>query len=337
MLMVLGLTVYFVNFCLGRSKNQTIANYWFQAHKELLEENFHLVGDDGKTEIENMGLIKQSESVYTLWCSGRTCCEGMLVELRLLKRQDLVHVLSQIFKPSSDQIIIKVFMNQEDMDSFVFALSNKKTALKMGKEMADIATYCPEKKSVDKFGLSNTFVAFSEVGEVTSAILDSKVTTVISKFEDYIEYIHFSDQFLGPKSQDESQAAKPPEVVKILMFVFNVPKQSQSVPEPMKDMRQLINLVFYCMEKVKRFRLTKEAKAKTEKSRMKVEEAFLKTTHAQRVEAAQARRDEKRRLEKERILMEEDPEKQRRLEEKEYRRELKKRAPKMKQLKVKTM
>lgn len=42
-------------------------------------------GDDGKIEIESSGLIKETESTYTLWCSGRTCCEGMLVELKFIK------------------------------------------------------------------------------------------------------------------------------------------------------------------------------------------------------------------------------------------------------------
>jgi hypothetical protein len=45
-----------------------------------------------------------------------------------------------------------------------------------------------------------------------------------------------------------------------------------------------------------------------------VEENFLKLTHVQRQEAAQSRREEKKRAEKERIMNEEDPEKQRRLE-----------------------
>lgn len=42
-------------------------------------------GDDGKIEIESNGLIKETENTYTLWCSGRTCCEGMLVELKFIK------------------------------------------------------------------------------------------------------------------------------------------------------------------------------------------------------------------------------------------------------------
>lgn len=66
---------------------------------------FFLLGDDGKKEIENFGIQKESENIYTLWCSGRVCVEGMLVELKFLKRQDLVSVISNILRPSSDQIV----------------------------------------------------------------------------------------------------------------------------------------------------------------------------------------------------------------------------------------
>lgn len=83
--MMTGLFVYFLNFFTGKSKNHKLANMWFHSHKSLLEENFSLVGDDGKIELENPGLMKESENIYTLWCSGRTCCEGMLVELKFLK------------------------------------------------------------------------------------------------------------------------------------------------------------------------------------------------------------------------------------------------------------
>lgn len=49
--------------------------------------------------------MKESENVYALWCSGRTCVEGMLVELKFLKRQDLISSISNMLKPSSDQIV----------------------------------------------------------------------------------------------------------------------------------------------------------------------------------------------------------------------------------------
>jgi hypothetical protein len=63
-------------------------------------------GDDGTGKEATEGvLMKESENVYALWCSGRTCVEGMLVQLKLLKRQDLVNVLLHLFKPASDQIV----------------------------------------------------------------------------------------------------------------------------------------------------------------------------------------------------------------------------------------
>lgn len=78
-------------------------------------------------------------------------------------------------------------------------------------------------------------------------------------------------------------------------------------------------------------------KTKADKNRQRVEEVFLKSTHVQRAEAAAARREERRRAEKERVLSDADPEKQRRWEEREQKRQLKKKAPKMKQLKVKAL
>ena len=57
-----------------------------------------------------------------------------------------------------------------------------------------------------------------------------------------------------------------------------------------------------------------QAKQKAERNRQKVEESFLKASHAQRQEAAQQRREDKRRAEKERIMNEEDPDKQRKWE-----------------------
>lgn len=48
--------------------------------------NTFFAGDDGGAEkSETAGFMKESENIFTLWCSGRTCCEGMLVELKLIK------------------------------------------------------------------------------------------------------------------------------------------------------------------------------------------------------------------------------------------------------------
>jgi len=330
-----GLVLYFFNFFIGRSKNQKIADTWYSTYKQLLQDNFAMVGDDGKLENSEPGLMKESENVYLLWCSGRTCCESVLIELRLVKRQDLVSMIINCFRPTSDQVHIKVFMNNEDMDSFVVGLATKKTASRLTKEMADVSVFCPERKSVEKYGLPSTFVLMSEMGEVATSLLDTRVCALINKIPEVIDSLHFSDQYSGPKQTEEGAPTKMPDTKKMLIFTYNlVFKNGKSIADAVENMRSGLYLVFYCMERVKRYRLSKESKAKADKNRLKVEEAFLKSTHVARAEAAAARREEKRRLEKERILAEDDPIKQQKWEEKEAKRQAKKRTPKMKAIKV---
>lgn len=327
-LMIAGLVVYFTNFIMGKTKNSKIANAWFMQHKQLLEENFSLVGDDVSSVelVENHGLSKESENVFTLWCSGRTCCEGMLVELKLIKRQDLVAVIAGMMRPTMDQIHIKVTMNKEDMDTFVFAVATKKTAQHFSKDLADISVFCPEKRPGEKHNIPSNFSIMSEISEATSAMLDSKISAVLNKYGDMIDYIHFSDQFTGPKPTEENTASlKLPDTEKVLLFGFNMPMKGMSVTEAVEQIKPLMVMVFYCIEKVKRYRLTKEGKSKADKNRQRVEENFLKSTHQARAEAAQAKREERKRLERERIMADEDPEKQRRWEEKENKRQAKKR------------
>ena len=64
------------------------------------------LGDDGTgPDIKAGSLVKESENIYALWCSGRICCEGMLVTLKFIKRQDLISTIGSLFRPASDQIV----------------------------------------------------------------------------------------------------------------------------------------------------------------------------------------------------------------------------------------
>jgi hypothetical protein len=229
--------------------------------------------------------------------------------------------------------------------------------------MADISVFCPERKTVvERFGLPTNFQLMSEIGEASTALLDPRVCGVINKIPEIVESFHVSDQYSGPKQpEDGGTPSKMPDVRKINIFTLNLVIKKgklfltfvcnecylvfhyfffyccplgKSIAEAVENMRPALQLAFYCTDRVKRFRLSKEARARADKNRLKVEEAFLKSTHMARAEAAAARREEKRRQEKEKILAEDDPEKQRKWEEKENKRLAKKRQPKMKAIKV---
>ncbi|XP_048846202.1 PAT complex subunit CCDC47-like isoform X1 [Brienomyrus brachyistius] len=343
-LMVTGLLAYIMNYIIGKNKNHRLAQAWFNSHRELLESNFALVGDDGTSmEAVSTGKLNQeNEHIYNLWCSGRVCCEGMLIQLKFLKRQDLLNVLARMMRPACDQVQIKVTLNDEDMDTFVFAVGNRKAMARLQKEMQDLSEFCSDKpKSGAKYGLPEFLAILSEMGEVSDGMMDSKMVHYLVNHADKIESIHFSDQFSGPKlMQEEGQPLKLPETKKTLLFTFNVPGMGNTSPKDMDTLLPLMNMVIYSIDKIKKFRLNREGKLKADKNRARVEENFLKQTHAQRQEAAQTRREEKKRAEKERIMNEEDPERQRRLEEAAQRREqkkLEKKQMKMKQIKVKAM
>ncbi|KAH9520062.1 Coiled-coil domain-containing protein 47 [Bulinus truncatus] len=337
MLMIAGLTVYFLNFLHGKTKNCKLATAWLSAHKEYLETQFSIVGDDGTSkEVASGILMKESENVYTLWCSGRTCVEGMLVELKLLKRQDLINMLLRIFKPASDQVIVKVDLDEGKMDNFVFCIAQKRSASKLHKDMNDLAQFT-EKKSIEKYEIPSSYQLLSEIGEGTAAILDKKVCQMLTKYEGVIEYIHVSDQFSGPKLQDDNQTTKMPDTKPCLIFCFTIPGKGKTRTVDMENLKPLMQLVFYCVDKVSRLQLSKEAKMKSEKNRQKAAEQFLKAAHSQRQELAQQRKEEKKRAEKEKLMAEEDPERARKLEDRESRRESKKKQPKMKMMKIKAI
>ncbi|KAH8378382.1 hypothetical protein KR093_011106 [Drosophila rubida] len=333
MIMVAGLLAYFANFFAGKAKNARLAQLWFSTHKALLDENFALVGDDGKVENENPGLIKESESLYTLWCSGRTCCEGMLVELKMIKRQDLVSLVAGLMRPQLDQAHIKIELSRGLMDTFVFAVGSKKTITKVFKEYTDLTKFCSlVAKPEERYNVPSGFGVLSEIPEATSAILESRVITALNKYQSYIDYLHISDQFSGQVQQEEGSTLKQPETKAVLLAGFNLPKHAE-----METIKPLLLLIFYLMERLKTYRMSKEGKSKADKNRLRVEEEFLKSTHAARAEAAAQRREDKRKQEKERVLAEDDPEKQRRWELKEQKRQAKKNAPKMKRLAVKSL
>ncbi|KAG5831881.1 hypothetical protein ANANG_G00284970 [Anguilla anguilla] len=303
-ILVMGLLAYIIAYLIGKRRNSWLAQAWFSSHRELLERNFALVGDDGSgAEVVSSGkLLPVSEHIYSLWCSGRLCCEGMLVQLRLLKRHDLLDVLARMMRPACDQVHVKVTLSEEDMDTFVFALGTRKAVARMQKEMQDLSELCGDKpKSGAKYGLPESLAILSEMGEVTEGVLDSKILRTVS-------------------------------------CLCAVPGMGSTSPKDMDALLPLMNLVLYSIDKVRKFRLNKEARQKAERNRMRVEQNFLKQTHARRQEAAQTRREEKRRVQKEKIMKEEDPERQRRLEEAVHRREQKKLEKKqMKHIKVKAI
>lgn len=106
-----------------------------------MEQQFALVGDDGLTQ-EPIGgrLVCETDYSYTVWCSGRIGCQGMLTQIRLIKRQDLVGWSLNLFQPKNDRVTHKITLDKNEIDTFVLIFGNRKNVSKTVKDMWDLVS-----------------------------------------------------------------------------------------------------------------------------------------------------------------------------------------------------
>jgi hypothetical protein len=109
-------------------------------------------------------------------------------------------------------------------------------------------------KAENKFNIPSKYSVISEISEATSAILsDSRIAAALNKYDNFIDFIHITDQFSGQIQQDDPSQLKQPEVKRMLIAGFNM-----QAGIDMEEMKPMLILVFYILERLKRLRLTKE-------------------------------------------------------------------------------
>ena len=340
--------LYLVNFFLGSAKNLKLAQIWHEQSRDVLKQQFSLVGgaptlndgaqkrdEDSEAILAAMkkqkGLIKSSESLFTIWNSGRVGVDGMLIEINLLKRQDLFSMALHLIKNSKDKLVLRFLLNQEGYENFVFCLAHKTQAAKLVRDMVDINTFCPKRKPLSQHGFDfEKLVVMSELSDVTSFVFDHRTISFLKKHEKSINHIHITDHYSSDRSEDVSPMQKLAHPKRMATFSFSFPHNPEESAE-------FILFSLSLLDRLRRFKLARDSKQKSEKNRQKITDFIQKTAFTLRQEAAQAKKEELRRLEKERMYNEDDPEKQRRWEKKEAKREQKRNKMRVKQLKVKSM
>jgi hypothetical protein len=186
--MLIALLGYLINFLIGRTKNARLASIIYRSQRDLLDRNFALVGDNGQasttqTDEQITTMQKESENLYILWCSGRTSIESMLIELRFVKRQCVFNSVAALIKSINDTIVYTIDFSKDDMETFVFCLAKKRCAAKLHRDMNDLSQFCAERKNADRRGLGGNYQILSEIGEVSGAIIDTKLVDFIDKYE----------------------------------------------------------------------------------------------------------------------------------------------------------
>ncbi|TYJ50324.1 hypothetical protein E1A91_A01G198300v1 [Gossypium mustelinum] len=313
------LIVFIVNYFTGKRENENLALAWaakFATKGSIFEKNFSLLGV-GEGEDSPL-LLKEGQTVFKFYASGRRYCQGLLATMELKSRHDLISRLFNLVVPCKDEITFEVYMNDEAMDQVVFAVAKKKAAKGMQKEVRDLQRFAGlmptpsgRKWVVDELSV------ISESKEVAGDLITETVLEQVfgdKAFEKYGKNfisMHFSDQHPGMHR-------------KMLLFKFALPDANH-----MAEITRLVALVPYYIDLIGRYKLSSQARSKTEAARVKAAQEAYKELQNARQEALQRKKAEKKKMleEAEAKL---SAEAARKREAKDRARQMKKAMPRMK-------
>ncbi|KAI9594411.1 hypothetical protein BDF19DRAFT_444730 [Syncephalis fuscata] len=303
------LVLYVFIYQWGKHKNEQIAKTWIKYHLDLFASHFAHVGND-KGHI----LVKDGPADFLFYASGRIHCQYLRARLQMIPRHDPVALLIGFIRPQYDRISIEVCMNEDEYDPVVFGVATASKVTAAYKYRYDLASFT---RQVRTPLLPDNFYALTEHGDITTTILDDNISEVIKSHRDYFEEMYITDQ---PSKKPETVTEIPPK----LFFNFRLPS-----PAHMETIIGLHELVLYMIDhlpQVAHFR--GPVKTKLLNTREVLTENIRKASEPSTEEAASKKRQEQRQLEQER-LGKMTPEQQRKWEEKEHKRQLKKRQSKM--------
>lgn len=308
-----------INYFTGKRQNENLALSWavqFATRDTIFEKNFSLLGvGEGK---DSPLLLKEGQNVFKFYASGRRYCQGLLATLELKSRHDLISRVYNAVVPTKDEITFQVYMNEEAMDQVVFAVARKKAAKSMLKDLPDLQKFASlMPPPTNRKWVSEDLSVVSESKEVaadliTEIVLDQVLgEKAFEKFGKYFISMHFSDQQSGIHK-------------KKLTLKFALPDRDN-----MADMTRLVALVPYYIDLVGRYKLSSQARSKTDAARVKAaHEAYKELQNARQETLQRKKADRKKMMEEAEAKL--SAEAIRKKEAKERARQMKKAGPKMK-------
>ncbi|PON83929.1 hypothetical protein TorRG33x02_202230 [Trema orientale] len=280
------LIVFVINYFTGKRENENIALAWaskFAVKDSIFDKNFSLLGvGDGE---DSPLLLKEGQNVFKFYASGRRYCQGLLATMELKSRHDLISRIYNMVVPCKDEISFEVYMNDDAMDHVIFAVAKKKAAKAMQKELRDLQRFATVLSPPNgRKWVAEDLAVISESKEVAGDLITEAVLDQVFGEKAFEKYgkgfisLHFSDQHLGTHK-------------KMLLLKFALPDVNH-----MADMTRLVSLVTYYIDLIGRYKLSAQARSKTDAARTKAAQEAYKELQNARQEALQRKKAEKKKL-----------------------------------------
>lgn len=276
----LFLVAFALNYMIGRKTNEKIASTFARTFRELFSSEFSVVGTNGAV------LVKESQHTFRLNATGRSHVQGIQVNLRLARRQDLLaRLYNQFWTPGRDLVDIQIAMNEEALDTIVFALSKNRDARDITKSFPDLSAYTksvkiPQEQPKTESTLdSAVWTAMAETKEIVPLLFDASTKTILNRYKEQVRLVHITDQYSEHK-----------EYKKVLQLVFYMPPIDR-----MEELRSLMKMTFHMIDTLAKTKLPATVKQTIEKARAKVVTDEQKEAMEQRKEELEKQKLEKRR------------------------------------------
>lgn len=278
----------FIGFCVvfalvymwGRNENTKIAEAWMNQFRDLFQTQFYQVGlNPGSGAGDEDLLEKESQHLFKLFASGRKNCKGMMAQLELCKRHDLLSYTFGLFSNTSDRLILDVMMDDDSMGPFVFAVVPTKGFVGFQADKLDLKHYA---KRVPLEMLPSSMVLLTDCRELIPILLQDKVLKILHKYQDLFVSLHVTDQNTVTRLGTSTVSKKA------IQFQLKLPAA--------KDMARLQKLMEMCIWFVdvvaQQAKLNKTALAKAVDARKRVDRAKSKLEHDRRQERAAQRKQD---------------------------------------------
>ncbi|KAI8918008.1 hypothetical protein BC831DRAFT_516334 [Entophlyctis helioformis] len=327
-LMVLAMAAYFVLFTFGKRTNRELARHWMRMTLPVWEANFAHVGSN-----EGHKLIRDGPRDYIFYASGRNYVKHVYGFVRLVSRQDPIQWLIDYAQKKDlyDKVTLKVTFDDKVADPFVLSILPFRTNNKIVKSRWDLNNFTKPRDlpgmPKDEYQLATDAPEFSNAlwkNEKIRAMLFKSLGLSATgegtpaKYP-MIDEIIFSDL---PKTKPETMEAL--QVPRTLTVVFRLPNVVKPTDEDVRTITELTEFVMELIDLVgEHGSFSNEGKAKVNKLRLGAVDTINKAQEeARKEELAKKKAAEKKARDEQVAKL--SPEEQRKYEEKEKKRELKK-------------
>ncbi|EDQ85469.1 uncharacterized protein MONBRDRAFT_34235 [Monosiga brevicollis MX1] len=262
------LLIYMVNYVYGTMVNKKIATRIAERNIVAMREAFGAVGDQGDE------LICESNNEYVLYGTGRTDVVRCNISIDLLRRQDAIGYLIELFTHVEDAINVTVDLRCPEPAPLVLTVGTP-AALRRMAEHEDSKFFT---SMVDIRGVPSGLDVLTESPELGAAFLTKELLDAIQSLKPMINAIHVSDQWYGvkmlePPSFDSNTApedAVMPEARQVISLSLKLPYDDANLES------KLVPFILQLTERVRTFACTGAMAAKADKRRSKFKEAYRK-------------------------------------------------------------